>query len=123
MANGPMFGDGQYSYMQIPAADVKASGAFYERVFGWQVRYADGTDAHLSFTDTSGFIGAFVTGREISKQAGIVPYIYVHGIEAAVDRITENGGEIETPIYPQGGLSVARFRDPAGNVMGVWEAG
>lgn len=119
---GEMFGNGQHSYMQIPAIDVKASGEFYEKVFGWEVRYADGTDAHLSFSDTSGFIGAFVTGRRISNEAGIVPYIYVHGIEAAVERIQANGGEIETPIYPEGRLSVARFRDPAGNVMGIWQS-
>lgn len=117
-----MFGNGQHSYMQIPAVNVKTSAEFYEKTFGWCIRYDDGTDAHLSFTDTSGFIGAFVTGRRISDEAGIVPYIYVHAIDAALERIVANGGTIETPVYPEGGLSVARFRDPAGNVIGIWQA-
>lgn len=68
------FGQGRVSYIQIPASDVRASAAFYEMVFGWKVRA--GSASHLSFTDTSGdMIGAFVTGRPMSKDAGVLPYL------------------------------------------------
>jgi uncharacterized protein len=117
-----MFGNGRLSYIQIPAADVHESGFFYKEVFGFEVR-GDGTE-HLSFTDATGdMIGAWVTGREISREPGVLPYIYVHGVKEALERITAAGGEVVRPPYDEGGLLVATFRDPAGNVLGVWQAG
>jgi len=117
-----LFGHGRLSYIQIPASSVRESAAFYATVFGWQVR--GGSDHHLSFTDTTGdMIGAWVTGRTPSREPGVLPYIYVHGIDAAIERITANGGEVVTPPYAEGDLWVATFRDLTGNVMGIWEQG
>ena len=117
-----LFGHGRLSYVQIPATDVRASAAFYELVFGWKVR--GGSANHLSFTDTTGdMIGAWVTGRAISREAGVLPYIYVHGLDAALERVTASGGEIVKPPYAEGDLWVATFRDPAGNVIGGWQQG
>ena len=111
---------GGITYMQIPARDAEASADFYERVFGWTIRQR-GT-AHVTFGDGSGHvIGAFITEREISREPGILPYIYVSKIEEAVAAITSNGGELVRDIYPEGALKVATFRDPAGNVLGVWQ--
>jgi predicted enzyme related to lactoylglutathione lyase len=117
-----LFGHGRLSYVQIPAVDVRASAKFYATVFGWQVR--GGNDSHFSFTDATGdMIGAWVTGRVASRDPGVLPYIYVHGIDSSLDQITANGGEIVKAPYPEGDLWVATFRDPAGNVMGIWQKG
>jgi predicted enzyme related to lactoylglutathione lyase len=117
-----LFGHGRLSYLQIPAADVRASSTFYARVFGWVTR--GGSETHLSFTDTTGdIIGAWVTGRQPSREAGILPYIYVHGIDRILESIAGNGGEIVSPPNPEGTLWVATFRDPAGNLLGVWQQG
>jgi predicted enzyme related to lactoylglutathione lyase len=117
-----LFGNGRLSYIQIPAASVRESGAFYASVFGWEIR--GGSDNHLSFTDATGdMIGAWVTGRTASREPGVLPYIYVHGIDAAIDRIKANGGDVVKPPYDEGGLWVATFRDPAGNVLGIWQNG
>jgi len=114
------FGHGRVAYIQIPAKDVHASAAFYAEVFGWQVR--GGSDHHLSFTDTTGdMIGAFVTGLAISAQPGIVPYIYIHGFDDALARLTAKGAPIVKQPYLEGDVWVATFRDPAGNVVGVWQ--
>ena len=111
---------GGITYMQIPSADAEASADFYERVFGWSIRQR-GTP-HVTFADGSGHvIGAFITDREISREPGILPYIYVSKIEDTVAAIKANGGEIVRDIYPEGGLKVATFRDVAGNVMGAWQ--
>ena len=120
--NRHLFGNGRLSYIQIPAANVRESSDFYAAVFGWQVR--GGRDNHLSFTDATGdMIGAWVTGRSVSREPGVLPYIYVHGIDAAIERITANGGELVTPPYAEGDLWVATFRDTAGNVVGIWQLG
>jgi uncharacterized protein len=117
-----LFGHGRLSYLQIPAADVHASAAFYSAVFAWQIR--GGSENHLSFTDATGdMIGAWVTGQVASQEPGVLPYIYVHGIDDSVERIKANGGEILKPPYAEGDLWVATFRDPAGNVIGIWQHG
>jgi predicted enzyme related to lactoylglutathione lyase len=113
---------GHVSYLEIPAVDAEQSAAFYEAVFGWSVRRRD--DGDRSFDDRSGdLIGRWITGRPASREPGVVPYIYVNRIDEVVGRIVRQGGEIVRPIYPEGDLWVATFRDPAGNFMGVWQAG
>lgn len=115
-----LFEHGRLAYLQIPAVDVNVSAAFYRANFHWQVR-GHGTD-HLGFSDASGeMIGAWVTGRAISGDPGVLAYIYVHGIDTALEQIIASGGEMVTAPYPEGDLWVARFRDPAGNVLGIWQ--
>ncbi|WP_266159421.1 VOC family protein [Dyella silvatica] len=115
-----IFDHGRLAYLQIPALDVNVSAAFYQANFHWQIR-GQGTE-HLGFSDASGdTIGAWVTGRAISASPGVLAYIYVHGIDAALAQITASGGDIVTEPYAEGDLWVARFRDPAGNVLGIWQ--
>ena len=58
----------------------------------------------------------------ISREPGVLLYIYVHGIDAILERVAGSGGEVVKPPYPEEKLWVAWFRDPAGNVLGVWQA-
>jgi predicted enzyme related to lactoylglutathione lyase len=110
------------SYIQLPAVDGDQSADFYERIFGWSIR-GRGT-SHVSFDDASGYVsGAWVTDRTISSEPGVLPYIYVDGIDETLRQVVTHGGKIVTPPYPEGGLWVATFRDPAGNVIGVWQMG
>ena len=117
-----LFGHGRLAYVQIPAQDVQVSAAFYREMFGWQIR--GGSAGHLSFTDTTGdMIGAFVTGRAIAADAGAVLYVYVHGLDAMVDKMQAAGSVVVKPPYPEGDLWVATLRDPAGNEIGIWQQG
>ena len=113
---------GGLSYMQMPALDARESAAFYESVFGWTIRGRD--TSHVSFDDATGDVsGAWIPGRTISREPGILPYIYVSAIDATLEEVVAHGGEVVTAPYPEGDLWVATFRDPAGNVLGVWQAG
>ncbi len=112
--------DGKLSYIQIPAVDAAASAEFYRTVFGWEIR---GTPEHVTFADTTGeLIGAWMTDRAISSQPGILPYIYVDSVADTMVRVVAKGGSVVRQPYAEGGLTVATFRDVAGNVMGVWQA-
>ena len=107
------------TYIQIPAADTRASAAFYEAVFGWKT---SGSGAHVSFEDPNGhIIGAFIAGRAVAGEAGVFPFIYVAAIDETIETIRKRGGEIVRERYDEGDLWVATFRDPAGNVIGVWQ--
>jgi predicted enzyme related to lactoylglutathione lyase len=113
---------GHVSYLEIPAVDKEKSAAFYEAVFGWQIHRRD--SGRISFEDRSGdLIGAWETGLKVSREAGLLPFIYVDRIDDIVQRILTQKSEIVKPPYPEGDLWVATFRDPAGNLMGIWQAG
>ena len=95
---------------------------FYVAVFGWTIRHPETGSA--SFDDQSGdLIGRWVTGRRIAHDPGILPFIYVDRIDETAARVAAHGGEIVKPPYPEGDLWVATFRDPAGNMLGFWQAG
>jgi len=50
-----------------------------------------------------------------------LPFIYVEDIEAAIARVSSSGGEIVKAPYAEGDVRVARIRDPAGNLLGLWQ--
>jgi uncharacterized protein len=107
------------SYLRIPSGDPRRTGAFYEAVFGWKV---DLDRDNPSFEDGTGhLIGHIHADMEVVGEAGIRPYVYVESVEETLERITANGGEVVTPAYPEGDLKVAVFRDPTGNVLGIWQ--
>jgi predicted enzyme related to lactoylglutathione lyase len=113
---------GHVSYLEIPAVDVDQSAAFYAAVFDWQTERRDA--GHVSFDDRSGdLIGCWATGRTVSREPGLLPYIYVERIDEIVARVVARGGEVVKPPYPEGDLWVATLRDPAGNVLGIWQVG
>jgi predicted enzyme related to lactoylglutathione lyase len=111
---------GGLSYLHIPAVDPKQSAVFYERVFGWAV---DGHDTDRpSFRDGTGHVaGAWVTNQAPSRTAGLLPYIYVDTIDVTSELVEAHGGEIVETPSPEGNRVVATFRDPAGNILGLWQ--
>ena len=113
-----VFRAGGISYLRIPAEDPHRSAGFYEAVFGWAVR-TDRDDP--AFEDGTGHvIGHFVSDQPVAGEAGVRPYVFVEDVAETLDQVVANSGEVVTPPYPEGDLTVATFRDPAGNVVGVW---
>lgn len=113
-----VFRPGDVSYLRIPAPDPALLAAFYESVFGWQ----RGAGERSSFADASGqLIGHFMPEHAVAGEAGFRPYVYVESVEQTIVKLTASGGEILEPPYPEGNLVVATFRDPAGNVLGIWQ--
>jgi hypothetical protein len=56
-------------------------------------------------------------------EAGVLPYIYVDHLDDTLHTATARGAELVTPPYPEGNLWIATIRDPAGNVIGIWQDG
>ena len=85
---------GGLSYLHIPAVDVHQSAAFYEQVFGWKIHGRD--TGHPGFDDGTGHVsGAWVTDQAISREPGLLPYIYVDRIDDAIEQVEAQGGEEE----------------------------
>ena len=112
--------NGKVCYIEIPAVDVQRSAEFYAKVFGWRLRQRG--DGHTAFDDTTGEVsGTWVVGRPPSAQPGLLFYIMVDSVAAAVDAVAAAGCAIVQPIGVDAPELTARFRDPGGNVVGLYQ--
>jgi predicted enzyme related to lactoylglutathione lyase len=116
----PTLANGKICYIQIPATDIALSSRFYQRVFGWRIRQDD--DGRTAFDDATGEVsGAWVLGRPPASEPGLLVYIMVDSVAATLEAIVANGGEIVQPIGADAPEITARFRDLAGNVIGIYQ--
>jgi predicted enzyme related to lactoylglutathione lyase len=102
----PTLGHGKICYVGIPSTDVERSAAFYAAVFGWEIRKrSNGTTA---FNDSVGQVsGAFVPGRPPQGESGLLLYVMVD--------------DVAQPIGVDAPEITAHFRDPSGNVLGIYQ--
>lgn len=111
-------GFGRLYYVEIPARDIAASAAFYQTVFGWNVRQRD--DGATAFDDGAGAVSGFwTTERSPADDPGFRLYISVEQAEASAEAIVQAGGTIVTPPDMSAVDIVCFFRDPADNLVGI----
>ncbi|HEV2837575.1 MAG TPA: VOC family protein [Pyrinomonadaceae bacterium] len=116
----PTFNNGKICYLEIPATDLARSIEFYEKVFGWKTRRRG--DGQVAFDDGVGEVsGAWVTGRAASSEAGLLIYIMVDSVADTINAIVAQGGEIVQPIGADAPEITARFLDPGGNILGLYQ--
>ena len=112
--------NGKVCYIEIPTSDIRRSSTFYSTVFGWQLRQRG--DGSIAFDDTTGEVsGTWVLGRPASANPGLLLYIMVDSVAVTVDAVVANGGEIVQAIGEDAPEITARFRDPGGNVIGLYQ--
>jgi predicted enzyme related to lactoylglutathione lyase len=63
--------------------------------------------------------GTWALGRSPASEPGFLVYAMVDSVAATLDVIVANGGEIVQSIGADAHEITARFRDPAGNVIGL----
>ena len=116
----PTYANGKICYLEIPALDVSRSIAFYRAVFGWAIRVRG--DGATAFDDAAGQVsGTWVTGRPPLATPGVLIYIMVDDISASLSAVVDHGGEVFQPVGADFPEITARFRDPAGNVFGLYQ--
>ncbi len=116
----PTLRTGKICYIEIPATDVHQSAEFYQRAFGWQIRQRG--DGSTAFDDTVNEVsGTWVLGRPAAAKPGLLVYIMVGSAAAAVEAVVAAGGEIVEPVDPRAREVVATVRDPAGNLIGIYQ--
>ena len=116
----PTLANGKICYIEFPATDIARSADFYTRVFGWNLRQRG--DGHTAFDDTTGEVsGTWVVGRSPASAPGLLVYVMVDSVSKSLEVIVANGGKIVQPIGADAPEITARFSDPAGNVIGLYQ--
>ncbi len=116
----PTFANGKICYLEIPATDIARSAAFYQEVFGWNIRQRG--DGRTAFDDGVGEVsGAWVVGRPPAAQPGFMIYVMVDSVEQTLAAATARGATLVQPIGADAPEITASIADPAGNVIGLYQ--
>jgi predicted enzyme related to lactoylglutathione lyase len=110
-------------WADVSATDVRASGAFYTAVFGWEVPEPE--------EQWGGYVTAATGGRMV---AGIGPlqggpaawtlYLATDDVDGIVAGAAEHGGSVLAPVMDVADMGrMAILTDPSGAVFGLWQAG
>lgn len=114
----PQIGDA--SWLELMTTDAPAATTFYEKLFGWQP--GDAMDMGPAGKYQMFTHGGRVIGGMMNKPAAMAQmppmwgiYFRVADIDAAVDRIKANGGQIlNGPMEVPGGDRIVNAMDPQG---------
>lgn len=118
--NQPTYGNGKICYIELPAIDIHISADFYKEVFGWQIRKRG--DGNIAFDDAVGQVsGTWTLNRKPATEVNLLIYIMVDNAEVTIELITKNGGKIVQSIGMDFPEITARFSDPAGNILGLYQ--
>jgi uncharacterized protein len=118
--NQPTYGNGKICYVEMPAIDIGSSASFYKKVFGWNVRQRG--DGATAFDDTVNQVsGAWVLNRKPMSEVGLLFYIMVDNIQATIEKLVAHGGTVIQPVGMDAPEITARFTDPAGNIVGLYQ--
>ena len=115
----PTLANGKICYIEFPTTDIARSAEFYEKVFGWRVRRRG--DGSTAFDDTTGEVSGTWVRSRAPHEPGLLIYIMVDSVAAALEAVVANGGELVQPIGADSPEITARFRDPGGNVIGLYQ--
>ena len=86
--------DGKLDYLELPAADLAQTKAFYGQAFGWT--FVDYGPTYAAFDQ--GLDGGFDADQAERTQTPL-PVLYAKDLEAMLARVEAAGGRIVKPIY------------------------
>ena len=111
---------GKICYIELPAAYPERSARFYNEIFGWNIRTRG--DGAISFDDSIGEVsGSFDTGKTPVAHPGFIVSIMVDDIRETIAKIETFGCEIVNPLGFHPTELIAHFRDPGGNLLGLYQ--
>jgi len=113
---------GKIGFVEIPANDLKEACEFYRKLFGWQCGIAKDIDYGFFYTQ-EGINGGFSPNDH--PGTGIIFYVETDDIEGTLEKAAKLGGSTvmsKTKIGTKYGY-IGRFKDPAGNIVGLWSKG
>jgi predicted enzyme related to lactoylglutathione lyase len=101
------------AHIEIPSTNLAKSSAFYSKLFGWKMAAA--MDGYITFTAGTG-MGGGISKVKRAPGEGVVAYVLVKDIDAALKKAVGLGAKVVTPVTEIGGGwgHWAQFKDPGG---------
>jgi hypothetical protein len=107
-------------HLEIPTTDVKKSGEFYKKLFGWEIDYGWGKD-YATFSTGEDQLGGGLDRKDKITRGNTIIYILVDDINAMLEKAVKLGAKkvkekTEIPNVGWFGL----FTDLDGNTIGLF---
>ena len=118
-------------HFEIPADDAERARGFYGSVFDWQLQPMEGYEYTLALTTAvdqetqaptePGAINGGIRARAPETPTPVI-VIEVPSIDESLRKVEAAGGTTVAPRVEMPGFGAyAYFKDPEGNVLGLWE--
>lgn len=110
-------------HFEVAGQDHEGLQKFYSQLFGWNVDANNPMNYGMVQPDDAG-IGGGISPAAPGGASHLTFYVEVDSLETALDSAKSLGGQVVTPpMDVPGGPRLAHFTDPAGNFVGLVEAG
>lgn len=112
-------------WFEIPVADQERAKAFYSAVTGNPLVDEEGGPnpmARFAAAGDSSVAGHIYPGKPAAAGTGPTIHLAVDDVEAAMGRVTANGGSVVSPVISIPAGRFAYCLDPDGNSIGVFSA-
>jgi predicted enzyme related to lactoylglutathione lyase len=121
-------------HFEIPAEDLARAKEFYGSIFGWQLQTMSMGEGDYTIaittpvddqsqqpTEPGGINGGMMQRSDRTPPTPVIT-IDVEEIDQALKEVEAQGGSVVTPRTSIPGMGAfAYFKDPEGNVLGLWE--
>lgn len=106
-------------YVEIYVDDVPAAKEFFRGAFGWEFNDYGDAYAGIRAPDGDGEVG----GLTVGDTRGRSPLVLVisEDLDVSLRAVEAAGGALEEGPFDYPGGRRFHFRDPSGNVLGVFE--
>ncbi len=103
------------AHIEIPSTNLAKSSEFYSELFGWKMEPMTGSDEYITFSAGTG-MGGGISKVKKAPGEGVVAYVLVKDIDAALKKAVGLGAKVVTPATEIGGGwgRWAQFKDPGG---------
>ncbi len=109
-------------WIDFGAPDPVAAAGFFEELFGWNfIKESSSEYYQFMITDTIG--GGISRSDNVPERSAVVVYIWVDSIDDTAAKLQKLGGGLTVPkTVIHEGAWYAQFKDPSGNLFGLFES-
>jgi hypothetical protein len=113
-------------WTELPVSDMARAKAFYAAVVGNELTEQEGGPNPMAFfkskEEKTAIAGHIYPGKPAARGTGPTVHLAVDSVEAAMERVSANGGEVVSPVIEIPAGKFAYCLDPDGNSIGVFSA-
>jgi predicted enzyme related to lactoylglutathione lyase len=111
------------TWFEISSNDPSNLAAFYKKAFGWKVDPQTRMIQAEKDGNQQGIAGSFNEAERGTE--GVTVYVTCADVDSHLQKVEAAGGTTLMPRFdlPEAMGSIATFRDPAGNKIGLWSPG
>jgi predicted enzyme related to lactoylglutathione lyase len=112
-------------YFEIPSPNIEKAGTFYSSIFGWKFTISNLTEnKYWEFSTGEGQLSGGLDSTKSPVEGGVIVYLKVENIDTILTKVEAHGGKVLRSKFNIGGGYgfSAIFKDPNGNVLGLFAA-